>query len=230
MNDDAELARFKAELENTWRIASDLGDPTPEDMKAFELVLLEMKFRAEFQLALFAAQSVQQWIKSRTPYYIDRAVVACAYAGVEPCPALQKEVAEVARRRLNGDVGAGTPDKLAIEAAKQATLLLIANLIHSGEKLGEACSKAARWHEARYPDLKRIKASTLEKYYVAEWRSEGDDGHSKEHRMFHGRSDKYGAIISNGWDMLKDEATKAQWKQAANAMPEAGEVLKGERR
>jgi hypothetical protein len=238
MNCNAELQRFKAELENTWRIANDLGDPVSEDMKAFELVSLEMKFRANFPLAMFAANAVQQWIVTRNPFHIDRAVVACAEAGVEPSPALLKEIAEVAKRRLNSDIGAGTPEKLALEAAKHATLTLIANLIHSGETLEAACSKGAVWRKASYPDLKPLKASTLEKYYVDEWRSEQSDGFTKEQCMFDGRQkriatpcgDIIDAKLSNGWNALKDMAAKERWKQIAHDMPEADNELKGERR
>ncbi|MEQ1724413.1 MAG: hypothetical protein ABL882_00615 [Sphingopyxis sp.] len=230
MNENTELARLKAELENTWRIASELGDETPDAIKAFELVFLEMKFEAEFQLALFAAHSVQQWQITRNPFHIDRAVVACAEAGVEPSPTLQKEIAEVAKRRVKGEVGAGTSKELAVKAAKEAALLLIANLIHSSKDLSEACSKAAVWHRAAYPDLKPKKASTLEKYYVAEYRSTQGNKPSKEQRMFHGRRDKEGGVLSNGWDMLKDDAVKAQWNHIAKAIPEADATLKGERR
>lgn len=218
MTRNAELERFKAELENTWRIASDLGDPVSEDMRAFELVSLEMKFRADFPLAMFAANAVQQWIVTRNPFHIDRAVVACAEAGVEPCPALFRQISEVAKRRLNGDVGAGTADKLAVETAKQATLMFIANLIHAGETLEAACSKAANWHQAKYPNLKRLKASTLDRYYAKEWRKVIEGKSTQEQHMF------------GQWDRHKDGATKGAWKEIAANIPIAQSDLKGERR
>ena len=218
MSADADLARFKAQLENVWRIADELGDPTPEHMKVFELVRLEMGFRAKIEVAMNLASLASQWITTRNPFCIDRAVVTCFVAGVEPSPSLQFLIAEVANRRLIGEISSGTPEKLANEAAKQATLLFIANLIHSGETLDAACSKGAAVHARDFPDLKRLKASMLDKYYVAEWRSQGADGLTREDRTF------------AGWDKYKDDATREEWARIAQEAPTADECLRGERR
>lgn len=218
MSGDADLARFKEQLENVWRIADELGDPTPENMKVFELVRLEMGFRARFEVAMNVATLASQWIATRNPFCIDRAVVTCFAAGVEPCPSLQRLIAQVAHRRLNGEISSGTPEKLANEAAKHAILLFIANLIHSGETKDAACSKGAAKHATDYPDLKRLKASTLDRYYSDEWRTPDKKGKTREDRTF------------AGWDKYKDDATREEWARIAQEAPTADDCLRGERR
>lgn len=218
MSGDADLARFRDELENTWRIADEIGELTPEHLKVFELVRLEMGFRASFEVAMNVATLASQWITTRNPFCIDRAVVTCFAAGVEPCPSLQHLIAQVAHRRLNGETSPGTPEKLANEAAKQATLLFIANLIHSGETKDAACLKGATRHARDYPDLKRLKASTLDRYYSDEWRTAGPDGLTREDRTF------------PRWTEYKDEATREEWARIARDTPNARGDLRGERR
>ncbi len=218
MSGDKELARFRGELENTWRIADELGDPTPEYLKVFELVRLEMGFRAKFEVAMNVASLASQWITTRNPFCIDRAVVTCFAAGVEPSPSLQHLIAQVAHRRLNGEISSGTPEKLANEAAKQTTLLFIANLIQSGIDKPVAVSKGATKHARDYPDLKRLKASTLDKYYVAEWRSQGADGLTREERTF------------PRWSEYKDDSAREEWARIARDTPNASDELLGERR
>lgn len=218
MTDARELARLKEQLENAWRIADELGDPTPESVKVFELVSLEMKFRAKFEVAMNVASLASQWIKTGNPFCIDRAVVTCFAAGVEPSPSLQHVIAQVARRRLEGTISSGTPEKLAVEDAKQRTLLFIANLIHSGETKDRACSKGAARHARDFPHLKPLKASTLDRYYSDEWRTPGLDGLTREGRTF------------PRWDEYKDEATREEWESIAKDAPEADDDLRGERR
>lgn len=218
MSGDADLARVRNELEDIWRIADELGDPTPEHLKVFELVRLEMGFRASLEVAMNVATLASEWVTTRNPFCIDRAVVTCFTAGVAPCPSLQHLIAQVAHRRLNGEISSGTAEKLANEAAKQATLLFIANLIHSGETKEAACSKGAAKHAMDYPDLKRLKASTLDRYYSGAWRTPDKNGKTREDRTF------------AAWDKYKDVATREEWARIAQEAPTADDCLRGERR
>lgn len=218
MSCDAELARFKEQLENEWRIGEELGDPTPYHRKVFELVRLEVGCRSSFEMAMNVASLASQWITTRNPFCIDRAVVSCFAAGIEPPPSMQHLIAQVAHLRLHNKTLSGTPQKLANETAKQDALLFIANLIHTGENKAAACSKGAARHATIYPQLKRLKASTLDIYYSAEWRTPDSAGETRESRMF------------AHWNGSKSEAVRSEWARIAKDALEADDDLRGERR
>ena len=218
MKDARKLAQLKDELEDSWRIADELGDPTFEHVKTFELVSLEMKFRAKSEIAMNVASLASNWVKTHNPSYIDQAIVTCFLAAVEPCPSLQHLIAEVAHRRLEGKLLPGTSQRLVVGDAKRKTLLYIANLIHAGETKEIACSKGAAKHARDFPNLKPLKASTLDRYYSDEWRTPGPDGLTQEDCTF------------PRWDEYKDEAIREEWKRIARDAPTAPDDLRGERR
>jgi hypothetical protein len=218
MNGEAELEKWRAKLRNEWRIADDCGDPMPTRLKVYEMVVLEMKFRSSIELSMTVADLAARWIDTRNPSLIDHAVGLCTNAGIEPPSALWAEVANVARCRLQNDVGAGTPGRLEISSATNRALLLIANLVHSGATLAEASSKAAAWYSITFKKLKPVKASTLDKYYLETWRLPGRDGRVLETELF------------EKWDSSKSPEAKADWHLIRTMLPEAEFELVGARR
>ncbi len=218
MSNDAELKRFKTELLNCWRIAEELGQPTPKYLQVHELVSLEMKFRAEFPLAMKVANLAADWIKTANPYLIDQAVILCSDAGVVPSDALWVEVANVARKRFAGEVIGGTPDRIKKDDAMAQAFTIMLNLRDSGATMAIAASKAARWLSENAPD-QSIKASTLERRYSKTWLAKAKPGGPTREEEMIAR-----------WKESKTQEVKDTWAALLKALPDADDELKGDRR
>lgn len=213
-----ELEHQIEELRNVWRIGVEVGEPTPAKMQVYELVLLEMRFLAPFEVAKVVAIAAANWIESRDPYYIDHASEICYEFDVTPPNSLQIEISKVEKKRINDEIVTEKSKSIITKAATNSTLRVIANLIHSGDTLATACSKGATWRTQKYSSLRSVKASTLEVYYDKEW-----------------RTNKYRGITSEEvhflrWDRNKSPEDKITWSRIREAIPEANQELKGERR
>jgi hypothetical protein len=218
MTEESELERWRNQLFEEWRIGEKSGLPTPEYLKIYELVLLEMRYRADNETSTAIANAAAKWVESRNPSYLDFAIVACAEKRIEPPLSLLDQIAIAAKHRIDGTGNPGNPAKAKKQYAKNSVYVFIANLIHSGNTLEHACMKGAIWYVARYPKLKPILASTLEKYYVKEWRSKRSDGNTVE-ESHHSR-----------WENYKTDADKLGWREISEKIPSEFERLKGNRR
>ena len=237
----ADLERVRSELFRLWRIGEEIGCPTPQYLKVYELVLLEMKARAPFGSAMLVAQLAAEWIRSSNPSFIDQAVAICKAAAIRLPDSLLDEVATVACQRISRAERVGTPDRVKIDLAKSAALLLIANLVHTGGTLSEACSKAANWFAITYPELKAIKASTFNVDYANQWRSESRDQHALlmaarigsrvrcHARCPTGKCTLEGRMFT-AWDANKSAAVVSAWVFVNAGLARASPTLEGTRR
>lgn len=206
------------QLRNVWAIGEKIGDPASLKMQVHDLVLLEMKSLTSFEVAMPVANAAANWIESGDPYYINYAIVICHEFQIVPPSSLQKEIYQVAKKRLNGEIVVDKSKSIVAKAATNSTLMFIANLIHSGDTLTAACSKGATWRAQKYSTLRSMKASTLESYYTKEWRKKKSRGKSFEKIHF------------EKWDKCKSSEDKTIWSRIRELIPEASPELKGERR
>lgn len=219
VTDETELERRRTELRNCWRIAEDTGLPTPKHVQVHELIMVEMKFRADFKLSMAVAHLVAEWIETRNPYAIDQAVVLCGDAGIEPPRTLWAEIANVARQRFAGEERGGTPSRIEKSAAHEMALALMLNLRDAGASVEVAASKAARWLSDNLPSHVVVRASTLERRYSEEWlvRS-APNKPTREATRF------------KQWKDTKTKEVRDIWTAALHTMPDASGKLKGNRR
>ncbi|RBP69597.1 hypothetical protein [Marinobacter nauticus] len=168
-------------------------------------------------LANFCADHVLKWYSDKNPHRIDLAFSTCLDYDVEPTPTLIKLMAKVATARLNGELS-GTPDRLMKENIKGQAFRIILNLVHAGDTLQSATSKAAKWCRDNYPDQKTPKASSLSKDYEKAFRKPDGSGQTQEQRYF------------ASWDKWKTDEAKAFWGNAKDNMPLADSELTGARR
>jgi hypothetical protein len=218
MTEESELEHWRNQLFEEWRIAEKTGLPTPEHLKIYELVLLEMRFRADSEMSMAVANAAAKWVEGRNPSYLDFAMVACAENRIEPPPSLLHEFTKAAIHRINGTGYSGNPEKVKKHFAENSAYVFIANLIHGGSTLKDACMKAAIWFAARYPYLNPLKASTIEIYYVREWRSKRRKGFTIEE------------CLLRRWKKYKTNADKLGWREISEKIPSDFERLKGNRR
>lgn len=168
-------------------------------------------------MANFCSQHVYEWFIDRNPYHIDLVMMVCADHGIEPTPTIIELAAEQARSKFNGSPS-GTAVDLLKEHAKRQTFTLMMNLIHNGASLKEASSKAAQWRRNTYPDMARLKASSLEKEYTKIYRQPGYEGLTTEARHF------------QIWDEHSPADWREYWRKARTLLPLADSDLTGERR
>ena len=206
---EAELEHLRERIRNGWRISDELGMPPSEAHRVWEMVALEMKFVcSNLDRCLTVAGYARDWVKTGNPFYIDGAVYLCSLSGIEPPPALSKQVAEVAKDRFFNDAKSGTADQILKDNARGFALAMMAKLCAAGATRERAASKVARYiYEMRSGIT--FKASTLEKYYSDVWRR----------------------IETDMRKLFADEPDHlAEWQRALFAMPEADEEQKGNRR
>lgn len=142
------------------------------DIHIAELIRFEVGLIAPFEIAILCRHYAYMWCKEKNPHCLDLLAMACEQFNFVPPPSVTKLLAEAATLRIDG-YPSGTANKLLNENAKHQALRLMANLIYSGATLKTAASKAAQWHHDTFPDLKQQKASSLEVYYVKEYRKLG---------------------------------------------------------
>jgi hypothetical protein len=207
----ADLDRSRARLHNEWRIASDLGTPVSEAEKMWEMVRLEMNFCCpDFVRGMSIAAHAQRWIETRNPFHIDAAVHLCSLMKIVPPPALAELVTDVARRRLRGEIQAGTPQKIFRAAAKDHALTFMTCLCASGLTVEAAASKAAA--ELLNPIFgASYNTSSLQKFYTRRWRS------------IEAKRREY-------WASEDGAAQLAEWLRVIPGLPDAPDDLKGARR
>lgn len=168
-------------------------------------------------LSNFCAQHVHGWFCDKNPHHIDLAFSTCMDYGVQPPPTLIKVMAEVAAARLNGQLS-GTADRLLKDKIKARTFRIVLNLVHAGDTLQDATSKAVRWCREQYPDEKTPKASSLSKDYEKAFRKPDGSGRTQEQQYF------------ASWDKWKTDEAKTFWAKARASMPLADSELTGARR
>lgn len=182
----------------------------------FELVTLEVSLLAPLEVARWCGNMAARWCTERNPHIADMLTLCCHNYGFAPPPSVLQVITEAASLRLTG-AAAGTADKLQNDAARGQAMILMANLIYNGDSLKDAASKAARWHRDNFPELKRLKASTLETYYVREFRRSGTE-----------------ADLFKGWDRMKPmrefEGQPGAWRALSDSLPLADSELTGTRR
>lgn len=196
-----------------WAIAESLGEPISEAQKVFQAICDEMlEVPIERHWAIAIAGYVGEWKKTKNPYYVDLAFMLLADLGGVPTETMAQEDIAARRARFYG-APIGTPDSIQNECAERATLMLMANLVIRGAKMGEAAKKAASYYHQRYPRLKRKKASTLEVYYSDRIRKSGIERHLQEVNKRSPMPD---------WDR--------QWLEISEAIPDCPEELIGNAR
>src|SRR5690554_2809119 len=168
--DSEEYKRHREALERRHEATRRYGLEADRAGEVWELVKLEVQFTAGWEAAMSLANLAHSWMTKRNPHYLDLALAYCHQNEIPPTPTLWRLLGELAEMRMNGDEPPGEAKPILERQAKASTLMLMANLIYHGDTLEAAASKAASQHAKRHPGLKAYKASTLEKYYVDEWR------------------------------------------------------------
>lgn len=211
--DRDDYKRHRVELEECHKIAADMDMSNPVT-EVYEIVQLEMHYSTNYDLAKAVAQLVAKWKETHNAYYMDKAFLLCHANGQHPSPAVIDEMTAAAKKRYQQGTGAlkATSYSVDREANKWRALLLMMNLIFHGEKQARAGSKAAQYM-VDVMGVKPIKASSLDKYYLAEIRASGIE-------------DEY----FESWRRRQDVPNHEGWKQIIELLPEAGEDLKGNRR
>lgn len=209
----AELEKRREQQRNSWRISTELGRPPSEAKRLWDALRLEAPFYCpadKFLLGVSIAFHAKSWIETRNPFHIDAAVVLCDLARMEPLPSLAPLIRDVAAKRLNGEVGAGTAAKIRKENARGNALTLMTILCAAGASLEVAASKAARQLAERHGKA-LYKASSLDKSYTKTWRRmEADRRH-------------YFATAEGA-------PALAEWQRILPLLPDADENMIGERR
>lgn len=205
------LAR-RAALDNVHRISRELHESYPhlgpfdEASALASIVTLEMDFMgASHIIALSLGEDAYMWKKERNPYFMDYATVKCMAYGLQTSPTLQKLMADAALRRLEfgPDATPSTADKIKRDRRKFQSITLMANLIFHGVPLHKAASKVAHWLKGQ-SGMKPMKASTLEKYYVEEFRQPG-----REKEYFDIWHRTIGQDIADAWKKIIEEMPDA---------------------
>lgn len=207
----AQLEQRKAETRNCWRISTDCGNPPTDAHKVWDMVWLELQFHcSDFRTATSIAYHSRQWMESRNPFHIDAAVMLCSDIDISPPPTLAELVADVARRRMAGQISGGTPESIFKEAAKDHALSLMTNLCAAGLTRAEAASKAAA--QLLNPIFgAHYKASSLQKEYRKD----------KSRRATEAKRREY-------WKSAEGAQQKAEWLSIIPSMPDAPPELQGE--
>lgn len=156
-----------------WAISEGLGRPPSEAKKVSETILDELTAAGTPRgVALEVAAHVKIWKETKNPYYMDKAFLFLAKHGGTPSETMLAEDLAVRTARYNGSLS-GTADSIENDDAEWAALVFMANLIFRGMAMKQASWKAAHYYSFRFPELKRKKASTLERYYAQKIRAAG---------------------------------------------------------
>lgn len=208
-----------AELERVEGISATISDSykrySDAERVKLELSMLEV---GNPLLSNFCAHHVYEWQKDKNPHHIDLVFFVCAEQGIEPTPTLIKIMCKVAKSRMF-DSPAGTPDKLLRANIENQILRIMLNLVHAGDTLQNAASKAAEWAREQFPARKPLKASTISKYYEGAFRKPIDRTGKTQEEMY----------FAN-WDKWKTEEASQFWLRASETMPLADSELTGVRR
>jgi hypothetical protein len=162
----------------------------------------------KFMIGMSIAHHGRQWVETGNPYHVDFAVAICADAGIEQLPTLVSLVEEVAKKRLHGEVRAGTPNQIRKAAAKDFALNLMTILCAAGASREVAASKAARQLAERSPAA-RYKASALAKFYLSQTWQERE-----QRRREYFATDEGAPSVS-------------EWRRILPMLPDADEDLTG---
>ncbi|MBA2483094.1 MAG: hypothetical protein H0V39_01465 [Nitrosomonas sp.] len=185
-----------------------INDPLSQ---IYDLVFLEMSYASgDIDFTSTIASLVYNWKKEGHSYYIDKAQLLCYERGLIPPPTVMQSIIEETNKRLKSKKSAAV--RIEKGNHKFRTLLLMANLIFYGDTLEEASSKAAQWMKDILK-ITPIKASTLEKYYLEEFRNNG-----------------YEAKYHRNWNKWIEPDVRLEWERINNILPTASEGLKGSRR
>lgn len=193
-----------------WAIAEKIGLPVAPRLKVYEAVCDElMEQPVERNAARAIATYLAKWKERGNPFYIDAAFILLAQTGGTPTETMLQEDTAARAARFHGSP-AGTSDAIKNENAEWAALMLMANFIFNGISLGDSARKAAAYYSIKYPDQKRKKASTLERFYTQKIRNPGLEGE-----------------LFATWGKHPTPEWSAQWAEIAQAIPECPEELIG---
>lgn len=212
-NQTLDFEQQKAQLERVWQIGEKNGFPTPEYLKVYEMVLLELKQVIWPDLTVYGiANALADWIKTKNQTYLDLAISACDEVGISPTTTIQKQSAIAAKRRLAGEV-IGSSKSVLNAKRKSSCYVLMIRLIYVGATTREAARKAQLWAKQRWPNERPPKASTLEKGYEVDIKKDGVD-----------------IGFYKSWDNSLSQENKASLKRERELLQEIDEGEAGERR
>ena len=150
---------------------------------------------------------VMRWLESRDTTFMDLALQYCHEKNLPILPALLQHIVDASKTRTEKR----TPRAIR-EGVKSKAFEIIANLVILGATLERAAEIAAMWtQDSPHPQ----KASTLEKQYVSEWRS---DNPSRE------------TILRNEWAQFPEPEFQAHWQKALIDAEIPTQDVKGNRR
>jgi len=131
-------------------------------------VLEEVKGVAEKAQAALLAALVRLYLRGGRPepYYLDLAASYCYLNEIPATPTLWRLLCVAAVRREKGVESPGNRVTIQKEIAKRGILTLMLHLIYGGQTLERAASQAAHAFPYVFPDVKRYKASSLQREYV----------------------------------------------------------------
>ena len=209
-NFDDRLSNLKKTLETGERI----GLPRSEAEKVLGVLSLELEFSGkplvELESVTFFAR---HWMETKNPHYIDASLLGCRNAGIITPPTLMALLAEVAAIRFAGLERGGTGKRIRDNSIHAKALRIVCCLHLAGASVETAASKAARYIADQHLG-KAYKASTLARDYSTEFRR---------------GSPSLEDILRESWSQSPEE-DRQTWAQLAFDLPEAGDVLKGNRR
>lgn len=203
----AELDRWKREDVALWESAESCGILVSPTDKICEMIGLEVFHEAGTVPSVQIAGFARAWLATGNSHYLDLATAGCSELEISIPPTLQIELNKAAKERLEGRQRAGTAAKVLKKMAHDRAMVLMANLKAAGLSLEAAASKAAQ--HLHMTSKFRLKAGSLERLYV---RSNGPEMEKKlrDSHPRHGQSE--------------------EWKRLAEALPDASDELRGNRR
>ncbi|MDN4501382.1 hypothetical protein QX776_03175 [Alteromonadaceae bacterium BrNp21-10] len=153
-------------------------------------------------------------IKNNNPYYADIAQLICNNYGVSPTPTMNKLNAYVSIMRLRGQPS-GTTSQILKKSRKLQAFGWMVHLICVGCTVREASKKAVSLYLKNFRN-ETIKASTLEREYHSNYRTEG--------RFVMSIEDDFRKLHA------EDENLQISWKLISKNTPLCSEEHSGERR
>jgi len=118
-------------------------------------------------------------VRTRNPFYTDKAVTLCNLYDFELTPTMQKVVAATSVARISG-APSGTFEKIQRDGRNEAAAGWTAHLVAVGNTIEEASEKAASLYELNFPHVKPKKASSISKYYEDNFRDRSPLGRTTQ--------------------------------------------------
>lgn len=132
--------------------------------------ILKRKEKVPEQVFLKAPLLFSQAVKTRNPFYADKAVGLCSLYQFNLTPTMQKIVAATAVARIGGSPS-GTFGQIQRNGRNEAVATWMAHLVAAGNGIQEASEKAASLYEINFPKEKPKPASSISKFYEEHFRN-----------------------------------------------------------